>query len=132
MANCPPIQSGLVDFVYDKMSDGNAVAFDHYKWQPYQYAALRAEMYELTMVLDPRQPPWSRDKTRSSAVFRRKIQNYGTIWYTFALMARRRQLVILTGTCEGIDDQNAGVRSARQEFAEQRVEQLRREGALCQ
>lgn len=132
MANCPPVQSGLVDFVYDKMPDGIAVAFDHYRWHDYQAAALRTEMYELTMVLDHRQPPWNRDKTRSPGVFRRRIPDFGTIWYTFALIDRRRRLVILTGTCESVDDRNAGVKSDRQEFAERRVEQLRIEGSLCQ
>jgi hypothetical protein len=132
MANCPPIRSGVVDFVYDEMPDGNAVAFDHYRLSGYQYAVLRAEMAELVDVLDPKEPPWIHDKTRSPAVFKRKIQYYGTIWYTFALIAGQRQLVILTGTCEGADDQNAGVRSARQQYAEQRVEQLRLEGYLCE
>lgn len=131
MAACPPIECGMIDYVYDEMSDGQAVAFDHYALRSYQYAAIRAEMSELTSVLDARRPPWSADKTRSAAVFRRTVPYYGTIWYTFALIGGRRRLLILTGTCDGVDDRNAEIRKARQELAERRVELIRQEGWLC-
>jgi len=131
MTDCPPIELGLIDFVYDEMPDGQAVAFDHYALQNYQYASIRAELAELTSVLDARRPPWSADKTRARGVFRRSIPYYGTIWYTLALIAGRRRLLILTGTCGGVDDSDAKIRKARQEGAERRVEQIRREGWLC-
>jgi hypothetical protein len=131
VADCPPLEPGLIDFVYDLMPDGQAVAFDHYALRDYQYAAVRAEMTELTYVLDPRQPPWGADKTRSPGVFRRRIQYYGTIWYTLGLIGGRRRLVILTGTFEDVDNRSSEIRMARQEAAERRVDQIRREGWLC-
>jgi hypothetical protein len=131
MANCPPIQPGLVACAYDRMTDGRPIVFDHYVCKDFQAAAIRAELIELTNVLDAERPPWSSDKTAAEAVFRRKIPNFGTIWYTFILIGRRRCLLVLTGTCEGFDDGKKEVRKARQKFAERRVEEFRREGPLC-
>lgn len=131
MANCPPIRRGLVDWACDKMIDGRSIVFDHYAWKEPQAAAFMAELVELTNVLDAAQPPWSTDETAAAAVFRRKIANFGTIWYTFVLVRRQRCLLILTRTCEGIDDGKAAVGKARQKLAERRVEEFRQEGPLC-
>ena len=131
MANCPPVERGLIDFAYDKISNNGAVAFEGYSWKDYQAAAIRAELRDLVKVLDPKAPPWKGDETATAAVFRRKIPSFGTIWYTFVLINHVRFLFVLTGTCEGVDDRRSAVRRARQEAAKRRVDELRRDGSLC-
>jgi hypothetical protein len=108
-----------------------AVFFDHYLFTMAQVATIRAELAELTDILGVI-PPWSTDKTTAADVFCRKIVNFGTIWYTFILDAGgTRSLLILTGTCEGVDDNKADVKRVRQACAERRVEELRQQGVLC-
>jgi hypothetical protein len=131
MANCPPIQSGVIDFAYDKMTDGRPIAFNDHAWKDFQAAAIRAELNELVNILDASAPPWCGDKTTAPNVFRREVLNFGTIWYTFILLKGRRFLLVLTGTCEEVDDSNPKVMMARQGDAERRVSQLRLDGTLC-
>ena len=123
------IQLGRIDWECARAADGSPALWNGYQFQGFQVAAWRAELAELTLIVDTTDPPWADDDI-GHGLYRRAIVNYGTIWYTFVRRAGGRLLVMLVGTCDGVDDHKPAVHASREAHARHFVEDLRRAGIL--